>query len=61
MLTAAIGLYIQKINLLLAVLFMMGAQSAIFGPVKYGIFPQHLHKDELVGGNALVGSGTFLA
>ncbi len=61
MLTAAIGFYIQEINLLLAVLFMMGTQSAVFGPVKYGILPQHLHKDELVGGNALVSAGTFLA
>lgn len=61
MITAAVGFYIQEINLLLAVLFMMGTQSAMFGPVKYGILPQHLHKDELVGGNALVGAGTFLA
>lgn len=30
-------------------LLMMGAQSAIFDPVKYNIFPQHLHNDELVG------------
>lgn len=61
MITAAVGFYIQQINLLLAVLFMMGTQSAIFGPVKYGILPQHLRKDELVGGNALVEAGTFLA
>jgi 1-acyl-sn-glycerol-3-phosphate acyltransferase len=39
----------------------MGAQSSFFGPVKYSILPQLLHKDELVGGNALVETGTFLA
>lgn len=61
MLVAAVGFYFQHINMLLAVLFLMGTQSAIFGPVKYGILPQHLHKDELVGGNALVETGTFLA
>jgi 1-acyl-sn-glycerol-3-phosphate acyltransferase len=43
------------------VLFAMGTQSALFGPVKYSILPQHLHEDELIGGNALVEMGTFLA
>ncbi|TAH47265.1 MAG: glycerol acyltransferase, partial [Betaproteobacteria bacterium] len=42
-------------------LFLMGAQSALFGPVKYAILPQQLREDELVGGNALVESGTFVA
>jgi MFS family permease len=35
--------------------------STLFGPVKYSILPQHLHEDELIGGNALIESGTFLA
>ena len=39
----------------------MGTHSAVFGPVKYSILPQHLHPDELVGGNALVQMGTFAA
>lgn len=46
---------------MLLCLFLMGAQSALFGPVKYAILPQHLREDELVGGNALVESGTFVA
>ena len=46
---------------MLAVLFAMGTQSALFGPVKYSILPQHLKEEELVGGNALVEMGTFLA
>jgi 1-acyl-sn-glycerol-3-phosphate acyltransferase len=46
---------------MLAVLFCMGTQSALFGPVKYSILPQHLREEELVGGNALVEMGTFLA
>ena len=43
------------------VLFLLGCQSSLFGPVKYSILPQLLHEDELVGGNALVEIGTFLA
>ncbi len=39
----------------------MGTQSALFGPVKYSILPQQLADTELVGGNALVEMGTFLA
>src|SRR3546814_20574586 len=39
----------------------MGAQSTFFGPLKYGILPQHLAARELVGGNALIEAATFLA
>jgi MFS family permease len=46
---------------LIGLLFLMGMQSSIFGPVKYAILPQHLEKDELVGGNGMVEMGTFLA
>jgi len=58
---AVIGFYSDSTYWLLFVLFLMGFQSAIFGPLKYGFLPQHLHTDELVGGNALVETGTFLA
>src|SRR5206468_1856386 len=53
------GLRLHSVPLLLAVVFLMGTHSAVFGPVKYSILPQHLHADELVGGNALVQMGTF--
>lgn len=46
---------------LMGVLFLMGTQSAVFGPVKYSILPQHLGEDELIAANALIGGGTFLA
>ena len=46
---------------LLALLFLMGTQSAFFGPVKYSIMPQHLKETEIIGGNALVEMGTFVA
>jgi len=58
---AALALMFEKYSLLLIVLFLMGCQSTIFGPVKYAYLPQKLHTDELVGGNALVESGTYVA
>ncbi|MCH9696077.1 MAG: MFS transporter [Gammaproteobacteria bacterium] len=58
---AAIALISKLYSLLLFVLFLMGCQSTMFGPVKYAYLPQKLHTDELVGGNALVESGTYVA
>ncbi|WP_291995295.1 MFS transporter [Candidatus Accumulibacter sp. ACC003] len=58
---ALLGFVLHSLEVLLAALFLLGLQSALFGPVKYAILPQHLHEDELVGGNALVESGTFVA
>ncbi len=57
----AFALIIQSELLLLGILFLMGVQSAMFGPVKYSILPQHLRPNELLAGNALVEMGTFLA
>lgn len=61
MAVAALGFVTGQVALLLLVLFCMGTQSAIFGPCKYGILPQHLEEEELVAGNALVEMGTYLA
>ena len=58
---ASIGFYLESVNLLMVVLFLLGTQSAFFGPVKYSILPDHLEEDELIGGNALIEAGTFLA
>ncbi|EDY87540.1 phospholipid/glycerol acyltransferase:Major facilitator superfamily MFS_1 [gamma proteobacterium HTCC5015] len=58
---AAIGFWLDSVYFLMGVLFLMGTQSTFFGPIKYGILPQHLHESELIGGNALVEMGTFLA
>lgn len=57
----ALGFYLHSLTVLLAALFLMGLQSALFGPVKYAILPQHLPEQELVGGNALVEAGTFVS
>lgn len=61
MLVAAVGFMLNNVALLIAMLFMMGCHSTLFGPVKYSIMPQHLKPDELVGGNAWVEMGTNLA
>ena len=61
MFAGAAGVLLNNLELMLVVLFAMGTQSALFGPVKYSILPQHLQENELVGGNALVEMGTFLA
>ena len=61
MVLAAIALFSESYTLLLLVLFLMGCQSTMFGPVKYAYLPQQLADDELVGGNALVESGTYVA
>ncbi|MCB1742578.1 MAG: MFS transporter, partial [Gammaproteobacteria bacterium] len=57
----ALGFLLGSLPLLMCMLFLMGAQSTIFGPIKYGILPQHLRTGELVGGNALIELGTFLS
>lgn len=46
---------------MLAVLFGFGLQATFFGPLKYAVLPEHLSADELVGGNALIEGGTFIA
>ncbi len=58
---AAFAFLSEYYTLLLLVLFLMGCQSTLFGPVKYAYLPQHLAADELVGGNALVEAGTYIA
>ena len=58
---AAWAFYYNNITCLMILLFLIGCQAAFFGPVKYSIIPQHLQGMEIVGGNALVESGTFVA
>ncbi len=61
MLTAALGFYLENIALLLTVLFMLGLQSTLFSPIKFSLMPQVLKTEELVGGNGLVETGTFVS
>ena len=61
MLLVGAGFAMHSFTLLMYVLFLFGVHSTLFGPVKYAILPQHLNEEELVGGNALVEAGTFVA
>ena len=58
---AGIGFWLHSLAVLLGALFLLGVHSTLFGPVKYAILPQHLKEEELVGGNALIEAGTFVA
>ena len=61
MVLAAIAYQVQNLWFLYVLLFLMGAQSAIFAPIKYGILPQYLRENELVSANGLIQGATFLA
>ena len=61
MLAAAVAFITNNIWLLFSCLALTGLQSALFGPVKYGILPALLADSELLTGNALVEAGTFLS
>jgi MFS family permease len=61
MIVGGAGLMLANIPLMLAAVFAMGIHSTFFGPIKYAILPQHLRKDEVLGGTGLVEAGTYLA
>lgn len=61
MVLAATAIIMGNVAMMMLLLFLMGLQSAIFGPVKFALLPQQLKDEELVGGNALVEMGTFIA
>ncbi len=57
----AIGFITENIGFLVIILFLMGTQSTLFGPLKYSILPQHLPAQSLVAANGLIEMATFLA
>ena len=61
MVCGSVALLTGNLYGLFAVLFLLGCQAALFGPVKYSLLPAHLKDHELVQGNALVEGATFLA
>jgi acyl-[acyl-carrier-protein]-phospholipid O-acyltransferase/long-chain-fatty-acid--[acyl-carrier-protein] ligase len=60
-LIAVLGFVLHSVVLLFVVLFLFGVIAALFGPIKYGILPDHLARAELPAGNALVEGATFIA
>jgi 1-acyl-sn-glycerol-3-phosphate acyltransferase len=61
MLVGCVALSLQSIELMLFVLFCLGAQSAFFGPIKYSILPQHVGKHELLAATGYVEAATFVS
>jgi acyl-[acyl-carrier-protein]-phospholipid O-acyltransferase/long-chain-fatty-acid--[acyl-carrier-protein] ligase len=61
MIGAAVAFVTESVAALLAVLAGLGVQAALFGPVKYGLLPEHLAEDELVAGNGVIEATTFLS
>src|SRR5215470_16625532 len=58
---AIAGFLYDSPAILFAALFLIGVIAALFGPIKYGILPDHLAEAELPRGNALVEGATFIA
>lgn len=61
MLLGAAGLLLGSRPLMLLAIFALGIHSTFFGPIKYAILPQHLARDEVLGGTGLVEAGTYIA
>jgi len=61
MFTGAIGLLSMQLEWLYASLFLMGVQSAFFGPIKYSVLPEVLADSQLLLGNAWFSGSTFIA
>ncbi|AYO81218.1 acyl-[ACP]--phospholipid O-acyltransferase [Methylobacterium brachiatum] len=59
--TAVLGFLLHSVPVLFVALGLFGTIAALFGPIKYGILPDHLRREELPAGNALVEAATFLA
>lgn len=56
-----LGLWLKSLAFLFFVLFAFGVHSALFSPSKYAIVPQQVQQNELIGANALMNTGTFIA
>lgn len=58
---AALGYWRQSITILFVALAGFGVIAALFGPLKYGILPDHLRREQLPTANALIEGATFVA
>src|SRR6201997_4421239 len=58
---AVAGFAFHSLSLLFLAVFMFGTLATLFGPIKYGILPDLLEREELPSGNALIEAGSFLA
>ena len=58
---AIAGFATRSLPLLFVALALFGIVAALFGPIKYGILPDHLAREDLPAGNALIEAATFTA
>ena len=58
---AVFGFATHSVFILFVALFLFGVIGSLFGPIKYGILPDHLQRSELPAANALVEGATFIA
>lgn len=58
---AVAAVWLDRIDLMIAALFLMAAQSTFFSPAKYGILPEILAPAELSRANGLIESTRYLA
>jgi len=61
MLLATVAAWMGSLDLGMIALFLLGTQSALFGPAKYGILPELLPKKRLSWGNGILEMTTFLS
>ena len=61
MVVATFALMQGDVVFIMAIIFLMSTQSAIFGPAKYGSLPELLPPEKLAWGNGVIGMGTNMA
>ena len=61
MLLGAVALSFQSVVGMMGVLFLMGTQSAFFGPIKYSILPEFLPEQHLDAANGIFSASTFVS
>lgn len=60
-LATAGSLFLSSITLLMICLFLFSSASALFGPIKYAVLPDHMAKSHLPRANAWIETATFIA
>ena len=58
---ATLAFWREDYGILLFTVFMMGSQSALFGPAKYGVIKEMVGGEDLAPANALIQSSTMVA
>lgn len=58
---AILAFKFESLPWMIGILFLLGTQSAFFGPMKYSILPQLIEKESLLKANGWVEMGTFIS